>query len=74
MATDYQKGAGHLERAAELRPEDPQVWVDLLTLYERTTQIRLSWEARARATELAGGREILQDDRGIYMLEGNVFP
>ena len=74
IATDYSKALPHLERAAELRPDDPQVWVDLLTLYERTVQIKLAWDARARATELADGRRIVQDDRGIYMLEGNVFP
>jgi len=58
-------------RAAALAPEDPQVWLDLQSLYERSQMLDLSWEARARAEALAGGRPISQDELGLYQIEGS---
>jgi tetratricopeptide (TPR) repeat protein len=71
LATDYAAALPHLERAAELAPEDPQVWLDLYSLYERTQRFDQSWEARARAEQLAGGRPISQDELGLYRVEGS---
>jgi tetratricopeptide (TPR) repeat protein len=70
LATDYDAARPHLERAAELAPEDPQVWLDLQSFYERTRLLDQSWEARARAEALAGDRAISQDEMGMYQVEG----
>ncbi len=70
LATDYEAARTHLERAAELAPEDPQVWLDLQSLYERTQRLDQSWQARARAEELADGRPIGVDELGLYRVEG----
>jgi Flp pilus assembly protein TadD len=70
LMTDHEAARTHLERAAELAPEDPQVWLDLASLYERTQQLDKSWEARARAESLAGGRPIVQDPLGLNKIEG----
>ena len=71
LATDYDAARPHLERAAALAPEDPQVWLDLQSFYERALLLDLSWEARARAESLAGGRAITQDELGLYQVEGS---
>jgi tetratricopeptide (TPR) repeat protein len=70
LATDYEAALPQLERAAALAPEDPQVWLDLQSLYERTQHLDLSWEARAKAEALARGRPIAQDEFGLYHVEG----
>ena len=70
LATDYDAARPHLERAAELAPEDPQVWLDLQSLYERAQRLDESWAARARAEALADGRVISQDELGLYRVEG----
>ncbi len=70
LATDYDAARSHLERSAALAPEDPQVWLDLQSLYERTQFLQLSWDARAKAEALAGGRAITQDEMGLYQIEG----
>lgn len=70
LATDYDAARVHLERAAELAPEDPQVWLDLQSLYERTRLLDQAWKARAKADELADGRPISQDEQGLYLVEG----
>ncbi len=70
LATDYERARPHLERAAELAPDDPQVWLDLQTLYERSLRIELALEARVRAEALAKGRPIRQDPMGYYEIEG----
>ena len=36
LMTDLAAAAPHLKRAAELAPENPRVWLDLLSLYERS--------------------------------------
>jgi tetratricopeptide (TPR) repeat protein len=71
LASDHGAALPHLERAAALAPEDPQVWLDLQSLYERSQMLDLSWEARARAEALAGGRTITQDELGLYQIEGS---
>jgi tetratricopeptide (TPR) repeat protein len=70
LATDYERARPHLERAAELAPDDPQVWLDLQTLYERSLRLEQAIEARERAEALAAGREIRQDPMGYYEIEG----
>jgi predicted Zn-dependent protease len=70
LTTDYEAALPQLERAAALAPEDPQVWLDLQSLYERTQHLDLSWEARAKAEALARGRAITQDELGLYQVEG----
>lgn len=74
LATAYDKALEHLERAAELRPEDPQVWLDLRTLYERSLLFERASYARRRAESLADGRAIAKDERGLYHLEGSELP
>jgi len=70
LMTDHAQALPHLERAAELAPEDPQVWLDLQTLYERNLLLERAFEARARAEELAAGRPIEQDEMGFHTLAG----
>ena len=75
LMTAYDEAFPHLKRAAELSPEDPQVWVDLLSLYERNGLPGRAIEARQKAEDLAGGRKIVQDETGLYVLgEGKIFP
>jgi tetratricopeptide (TPR) repeat protein len=71
LMTDYERALPHLERAAELAPDDPQVWLDLQTLYERSLRLDLALEARERAEALAKGREIRQNPMGYYEIEGS---
>jgi len=70
LMTDYEAARPQLERAAALAPEDPQVWLDLQSFYERTQLLDQSWAARARAEAVAGGRAITQDEMGLYQVEG----
>jgi len=75
MMTNYAEAGPHLERAAELNPDDPRVWLDLLSYYERSLKLEQALEARARAQELAGGRAIEQDRSGLWRLEDDsIFP
>jgi predicted Zn-dependent protease len=75
LMTAYDEAFPHLKRAAELKPEDPQVWVDLLSLYERDNLFERAFYARQKAEELAGGRKIVRDETGLYVLEGGkIFP
>jgi tetratricopeptide (TPR) repeat protein len=68
LMTDYAAALPHLERAAALRPDDPQVWLDLQTLYERSQRLDGAFQARERADRLAEGRPIVQDEQGFYRL------
>ena len=70
LMTDYDRALPHLERAAALSPDDPQVWLDLQSLYERSGLIDRSLAARERADKLAGGRPIAQNEMGLYEIEG----
>ena len=71
LMTDYERALPQLERAAELAPEDPQVWLDLQTLYQRAHRFDAAFAARARADALAGGRQIGQDSTGFWTIEGS---
>lgn len=70
LMNDYEHALPQLERAAELSPDDPQVWLDLQTVYERTLHLAQAIEARKRAVALAGGRAIHQNPMGYYEIEG----
>ncbi len=71
LAMQYNEALPHLERAASLRPDDPQVWLDLATLYEKALILDRSWEARRRAEDLVGDGLIYQDETsGFWLVEG----
>ncbi len=70
LMTDYAQALPHLERAAALAPDDPQVWLDLQTLYERSQRLDGAFEARARAEQLADGQPIERDEQGFHRLAG----
>ena len=71
LAMEYNEALPHLERAASLRPDDPQVWLDLATLYEKALILDRSWEAHRRAEELVGDGLIYQDQlSGFWLVEG----
>jgi predicted Zn-dependent protease len=72
--TDYKEAQPHLERAAQLKPEDPQVWLDLATFYERNELLERATYARQKAERLAGGQKIIRDANGFWILEGKTFP
>jgi tetratricopeptide (TPR) repeat protein len=75
LSMEYRDALPHLERAAALRPDDPQVWLDLATVYQKMLVLDLSWEARRRADTLAEGREIRQGEMGFWVVDGNsIFP
>jgi tetratricopeptide (TPR) repeat protein len=75
LAMSFTDAFSHLERAAELTPDDPQVWLDLATLYEKKQVLNRSWEAQERAKELAGGRKIERDAMGFWIVEGvSIYP
>lgn len=75
LMTDYERARPQLERAAELAPEDPQVWLDLQSLYERIQRLDQAFAARERAEALAGGRAISQTEMGLYQIDGEAaFP
>ncbi len=72
----YDQALPQLERAAELTPDDPRVWVDLLSYYDKNILLERSNYARQRALELAGERELVLDERtGLWRLEDDsIFP
>jgi hypothetical protein len=76
LAMDYGTARPHLERAAALNPEDPQAWLDLASLYERSRDISRAAAARQRAQELLGDGQIVQDPTsGFWVVEGtNIYP
>jgi len=75
LMTDYERATPRLERAAQLKPEDPQVWLDLQTLYEKSILLERAGYAREKAEALARGASITQDENGFYFLEGEaLFP
>lgn len=74
LMTDYQHAMPHLEKAAQLTPEDPQVWLDLATFYERTELFERAAYAKQKADQLAGGRQAIRDDNGFWIFEGTTFP
>jgi predicted Zn-dependent protease len=68
LMADNAQALPHLERAAQLTPDDPQVWLDLQSLYERSQRLDGAFEARRRAEAVAGGRAIVQNEQGLYQL------
>jgi tetratricopeptide (TPR) repeat protein len=76
LAMEYTQALPHLERAAALQPDDPQVWLDLATLYEKARILDRAWEAHRRAEELAGEADIYQDETtGFWIVPGtSIFP
>ena len=75
LMTDFENAYPQLARAAELEPNDPQVWLDLETLYEKSVLLERAHDARARAEKLAAGATITRDENGFYFLEGErLFP
>jgi adenylate cyclase len=76
LAMEYSEALPHLERAAALQPSDPQVWLDLATLYEKALVIERAWEAHRRAEELVGDGAIHQDEiSGFWVIEGtSIYP
>jgi tetratricopeptide (TPR) repeat protein len=75
MMTVYDQALPQLERAAELTPDDPRVWVDLFSYYQKNILLERANYARQRAVELAGGRELVLDETGLWRLEGeSIFP
>jgi len=75
LMTDYDKAYPQLERAAQLKPQDPQVWLDLQTIYEKSVLLERAGYARKKAEALAPGAKIVQDENGFYFLEGGkLFP
>lgn len=71
LMTDYERALPHLERATALAPDDPQVWLDLQSFYERSQRFDGVFAARARAEALAEGRPIVQDWAGFWTVEGS---
>jgi Flp pilus assembly protein TadD len=74
MMTDYQRAMPQLEEAAKLKSQDPQVWLDLATFYERTELFERATYAKQKADQLAAGRQAIRNDDGFWVLEGTVFP
>ena len=74
--TDYEKAGPMLERAAELNPDSPRVWLDLYSYYQRNMQLERGFHAYARAQELAAGQPIVQDPpTGLWRLESDsIYP
>ena len=71
----HEQALPQLERAAELTPDDPRVWVDLLSYYERNILLERASYARQRARELADPRGLVRDETGLWRLEGeSIFP
>jgi len=54
VTTAYPRAMPHLEKAAQLKPEGPQVWLDLATLYERNELLEGAAYAKQKADQLAG--------------------
>jgi tetratricopeptide (TPR) repeat protein len=75
LMADYEPAWVQLERASELEPDSPRVWIDLISFYERNMLFERAGYARRRAEELAGGQAIVQDETGLWRLEDDsIFP
>lgn len=74
LMTDYRHAMPHLEKAAQLKPWDPQVWLDLATFYERNELFERAAYAKQRADQLVGDRNAVRDANGFWVVEGTTFP
>jgi tetratricopeptide (TPR) repeat protein len=75
LIADYEEAWPQLERASELEPDSPRVWIDLISFYERNLLFERAGYARRRAEQLAGGQAIVQDETGLWRLENeSIFP
>jgi tetratricopeptide (TPR) repeat protein len=75
LMTAYGEALPHLERAAELEPENPRVWLDLLSLYEKGLLLERAAYARERAERFAKGRPIVRDKTSLWRFEDeSIFP
>lgn len=75
LMTNYDEAGPQLKRAAELDPENPRIWLDLYSYYQRTLQLELALNARKRANELADGETIEQHPTGLWTLEtDSIYP
>lgn len=74
LMTDYQHAMPQLEKAAQLKPGDPQVWLDLATFYERNELFERATYAKQEADQLAAGRSAIRDENGFWVFEGTIFP
>ena len=75
LMTAHEQAMSQLERAAELTPDDPRVWVDLLSYYERNVLLERAAYARARVQELAGPRRLVRDETGLWRFDDeSIFP
>jgi tetratricopeptide (TPR) repeat protein len=74
LMTDYQHAMLHLEKAAQLRPGDPQVWLDLAVFYERNQLFERAAYAKQKADQLTGGQNAIRDENGFWIFEGTTFP
>jgi predicted Zn-dependent protease len=75
LMADYEQAWTQLERASELEPDSPRVWIDLISFYERNLLFERAGYARRRAEQLTGGQAIVQDETGLWRLDGeSIFP
>jgi len=75
LMTDYEQAWTQLERASELEPNSPRVWIDLITFYERNLLFERAGYARRRAAQLTDGHAIVRDEPGLGRLaNGPLFP
>jgi tetratricopeptide (TPR) repeat protein len=75
LMTNYDEAGPHLMHAAALDPENPRIWLDLYSYYQRTLDLELALEARKRAQELTGRDAIRQHPSGLWTLEADsIFP
>jgi tetratricopeptide (TPR) repeat protein len=75
LMTDYEHAWIHLKRAAELEQDNPRVWIDLITFYERNMLFERASYARSRASQLIGDQAIVRDETGLWRLEyDSIFP
>lgn len=75
LMTNYEEAGPHLMRAAALDPENPRIWLDLYSYYQRKLDLEQALEVRQRAHELTGGDAITQHPSGLWTLEADpIFP
>ncbi len=75
LMADYEQSWTQLERASELEPDSPRVWIDLITFYEHNLLFERAGYARQRAEQLADGQAIVRDETGLWRLEtDSIYP